>query len=278
MLHVTASSSSAFPIVHESGEAALQSLLAVTAEHFFTEAWEQKPLHARGREPGYFQHLLQLSELDGIVHRARSTFSVEPAPLQNHLDASLLKRVETADGEDWTGKWGKVDSSLTLGVVKAGFNAGFSLLLNEVQQRHRPVAHLCEALEELSGGAPCNANLYLTPSAGRAFETHFDWMDSFVLQLHGRKHWRLYDPLIALPTEGLKYKPSVAELGALPDPIEVVLHEGDVLYLPRGVPHDAHTPRTHAQSLHLTVGLLVGEATTEGQHGRTHVTQCDATC
>ena len=96
--------------------------------------------------------------------------------MQNFVDASLLKRVVTADGEDWTGKWGGADSTLGLGVLKAGFNAGFSLLLNQVQQRHRAVGRLCDALETMFGGVPCNANLYLTPAGGRAFETHFDWM------------------------------------------------------------------------------------------------------
>ena len=64
----------------------------------------------------------------------------------------------------------------------------------------------------------------------------------------------------ALPTESLKRKPSVEEIQALPEPVELVLEEGDALYLPRGVLHEAQTTAAAAQSLHLTMGLLVGRS------------------
>ena len=80
-------------------------------------------------------------------------------------------------------------------MVKAGFNHGMSFLLNQVQQRSDGVERLCTLVEEATG-FPANANLYLTPAGGVAFETHFDWMDVLVLQLHGQKRWRLYPPLV----------------------------------------------------------------------------------
>ena len=38
------------------------------------------------------------------------------------------------------------------------------------------------------------ANVYLTPPGTQGFAPHFDDVDVFLLQLEGRKHWRLYEP------------------------------------------------------------------------------------
>ena len=91
-------------------------------------------------------------------------------------------------------------------------------------------------------------------------------MDSFVIQLHGSKLWHLWPSLEShsvLPNAQLKRKPSHAELSALPSPDVLELRAGDVLYLPRGVVHEATTvglPHP-TESLHLTVGLLVDPQT-----------------
>ena len=38
------------------------------------------------------------------------------------------------------------------------------------------------------------ANVYLTPPGTQGFAPHFDDVDVFILQLEGKKHWRLYEP------------------------------------------------------------------------------------
>ena len=35
---------------------------------------------------------------------------------------------------------------------------------------------------------------YLTPSNSQGFAPHYDDIEAFVLQLEGKKHWRLYSP------------------------------------------------------------------------------------
>ena len=54
-----------------------------------------------------------------------------------------------------------------------------------------------------------------------------------MVQLSGRKRWRLYAPLVRQPTARLKFKPSAAQVRALGDPVQIELRESDVLYLPR---------------------------------------------
>ena len=35
---------------------------------------------------------------------------------------------------------------------------------------------------------------YLTPPGSQGFAPHYDDIEAFVVQLEGRKHWRLYNP------------------------------------------------------------------------------------
>ena len=43
---------------------------------------------------------------------------------------------------------------------------------------------------QMGGGA----NVYLTPAGAQGFAPHYDDIEAFVLQLEGRKRWRVYKP------------------------------------------------------------------------------------
>ncbi len=76
--------------------------------------------------------------------------------------------------------------------------------------------------------------------------------------MEGRKRWRLYDALVEQPRPDLKFKARAAEVG---EPfVDFVLEAGDLLYLPSGLIHEAHTldddqDGAAAPSLHLTLGI-----------------------
>ena len=57
----------------------------------------------------------------------------------------------------------------------------------------------------------------------------------FVLQLQGSKVWRLYKPIEVLPTEcsGDLVREDLELIE------EVTLEQGDILYMPRGLVHEA---------------------------------------
>jgi hypothetical protein len=100
-------------------------------------------------------------------------------------------------------------------------------------------------------GQPVQANAYYTPRRSQGFAVHHDTHDVFVLQVAGRKHWRVYEPLLELPLKHQRWSPS---LGAPGEPVlELTLGPGDTLYLPRGWLHEALT--SAEDSLHLTVGV-----------------------
>jgi Cupin superfamily protein len=111
---------------------------------------------------------------------------------------------------------------------------------------------LCDALER-DFGHPVHANAYLTPGDSLGFTPHYDTHEVFVLQIAGSKHWRVFEPPLKLPHRTQPFTP----IGfVLPPPIlELELRQGDLLYLPRGFVHAAHTSQTH--SAHVTIGVTV---------------------
>lgn len=98
------------------------------------------------------------------------------------------------------------------------------------------------------------ANVYLTPKNSQGFAPHYDDIEAFVLQIEGKKQWRVYQPTnrkAMLPRESSKNF-SQKEIGK---PIlNVTLEAGDLLYFPRGYIHQASTVKD-SHSLHITVSV-----------------------
>jgi lysine-specific demethylase/histidyl-hydroxylase NO66 len=131
------------------------------------------------------------------------------------------------------------------------YAAGCSVRILHPQRWVDPLHAVLLALERHFNCA-CGCNAYLTPAGTQGFAPHYDDIDAFVLQLEGRKRWRLYAPRDAeevLPrTSSENFEPD--EIG---EPIaDVVLCPGDVLYMPRGTIHQAESLPEH-HSLHVTL-------------------------
>ena len=101
---------------------------------------------------------------------------------------------------------------------------------------------LLSNLENFCSRRPgCNA--YWTPANSQGFAPHWDDIDAFVLQIEGRKRWRLY------PTRDVSEKfPrfssaefSKEERKRLEESkyVEIILEPGDLMYMPRGTIHEA---------------------------------------
>jgi JmjC domain len=137
--------------------------------------------------------------------------------------------------------------------VLAEWEDGATIVLQALHHNWGPVATFCRGLEAALG-EPIQANAYFTPRSAQGLAVHHDTHDVFVLQLAGKKHWRVYEPVVELPLQHQKY--SRARHGEPGAPVEdCVLEPGDTMYLPRGWLHDALT--TDSESLHLTIGVKV---------------------
>lgn len=102
-------------------------------------------------------------------------------------------------------------------------------------------------------GCFVGANSYLTPPNSQGFAPHYDDIEAFILQIEGKKRWRLYKPrndefLARFSSRNFDQ----SELGELI--MDTVLNAGDLLYFPRGTIHQGETIEdTH--SLHITLSV-----------------------
>ncbi|KAG9451404.1 hypothetical protein H6P81_011369 [Aristolochia fimbriata] len=160
------------------------------------------------------------------------------------------------------------ESVVSLEKCKAAYNEGYTITVRGMEFRSEKIASIALALAKVFGQPSVGANIYLTPPQSQGLSRHYDDHCVFVCQLVGSKKWtifsqekvllpRLYEPL---SLHGLEVN------GHQCARREFLLEEGDILYIPRGYPHEAHTvlfenesssDASAAFSLHLTVGIEV---------------------
>jgi hypothetical protein len=140
-------------------------------------------------------------------------------------------------------------SQVDMKKVLRHLRGGATLVFNAIDEVMPPLRTLCEELEELFR-ITVQANAYAVWKTDNGFDLHWDNHDTLILQIAGRKHWRVYGPTRPHPVEK-----DVAEAPKpTGDPVwEGDLHDGDVLYMPRGWWHVA-IPKNE-QSLHVTISL-----------------------
>jgi ribosomal protein L16 Arg81 hydroxylase len=217
---------------------ALGRLIApVDTATFFRDHWESDVLVVSRKQPGYFDDLLTLAELDRVI----TTLQLGPP------DVTLANAAREVKTTDYTLPGGVVD------VVRLyqQFAAGSTVIINQLQRFVPSLGALCRQLErELS--TRFQTNVYLTPASAQGLRVHYDSHDVLVLQIHGTKHWVLYDTPLELPFRGQQFGENPVRPGA--PTREFDLHPGDTFYLPRGVMHDASSQT--GDSLHVTLGVL----------------------
>ncbi|KAM6133787.1 LOW QUALITY PROTEIN: ribosomal oxygenase 1 [Phoenicopterus ruber ruber] len=208
----------------------------VAPGEFLRRHWERAPLLVRRGDPGYYAGLFSTADFDAALRGGQVHFGT-------HLDVTSY-----AEGVRETHN----PSGRALpAVVWDFYQNGCSLRLLSPQAFSPTVWHLLSILQE-HFGSMAGANTYLTPPGTQGFAPHYDDIEAFVLQLEGKKHWRVYSP--RTDAEVLPQFSSAnltqAELG---EPVlETVLEAGDLLYFPRGFIHQGDClPDAH--SLHITV-------------------------
>lgn len=201
--------------------------------------------HFRHGDPDRFAGLLTVADLDAfLVTEAATTQRVSMADSRRQGSAGVPETLFAFDD-------GKLDTAKLLGL----FDGGATLVVSQFHEVHRPLAEFCRGLEKAFMHA-VQANIYLTPPGAKGFRVHFDTHDVLVLQVIGRKTWRVFEETpIAFATRNTPWENGMFDAeGKARETIEMV--PGDVLYMPRGVPHDAAAHEGNEPSLHVTIGLF----------------------
>ncbi|MEV0156511.1 cupin domain-containing protein [Micromonospora sp. NPDC050686] len=239
------------PAVPSSAGAALARCVSVEPAKFAAAYWGREPLLSRAGElpdPAGFTDLLSPADADELLSRRglRTPF------LRVAKDGQLVPAAR------WTGGGGagaEIGDQVLDEKILQLYADGATLVL---QGLHRTWPALVDFARDLGTALtqPLQVNAYLTPAGSQGFATHYDTHDVFVLQVDGRKHWRIHRPVLPDPLERQPWGGRADEVSATasgPAALDVVLEPGDALYLPRGWLHSAQAQES--SSLHLTVGV-----------------------
>lgn len=202
----------------------------------------------RERQVAHFKAALAPSLLDGIFNMPRLERLLRAddraTPYIDIFDGTQLKQFVDRDRQP---------GHTNFDVVAASLRGGATIRVRSAEAFDAELGELTKALERHFVGR-CSGNVYLTPPREAGFPPHFDLTDVFVIQCAGKKHWRIYDRyanMAELPLAEARWEPD--RFKPLSPPRDFELNRGDVLYLPRGVMHEAFC--TDRESMHLTISL-----------------------
>ncbi|XP_055004170.1 ribosomal oxygenase 2 isoform X2 [Boleophthalmus pectinirostris] len=224
------------PLTFHSPAELFASLIApLSPEQFFSEYWEQKPVHLRRDEPGvaqYYWSLFSLSDLPDLCSH----------DLEFYRDVNVVRCINGK--KKVLNKTGKVKYPALHKLITQN---KATVQFHQPQRFKDELWRVQERLESFFG-ALVGSNVYMTPEDSQGLPAHYDDVEVFILQLEGQKHWRLYTPTVPLASDY-----SLVPEDQLGSPThDILLQEGDLLYFPRGTIHQANTLPGH-HSTHLTL-------------------------
>jgi hypothetical protein len=136
------------------------------------------------------------------------------------------------------GQWYAGPPITQLEAVRALLDDGHTLFIRHAERRHAGLAELAAAFECTFRG-PVNVHVFVTPAAQSGFSWHYDAEDVFIIQTQGAKEYSLRKNTVnpwpleeTLPAD-MQYERELMPL------MRVLLHPGDLLYIPCGWWHKA---------------------------------------
>lgn len=137
--------------------------------------------------------------------------------------------------------------------AKKFHNEGHTLLLRYAEKSHPSLKKLADEFSEYFN-TEVDIQLYCTPEGNNAFGWHYDIEEVFIIQTKGSKLYTIRTntvhpiPLLSSIPKDLQYEKETSELT-----LQVLLQEGDWLYIPSGWWHVA---KTQEESMHISIGLM----------------------
>jgi ribosomal protein L16 Arg81 hydroxylase len=223
---------------------------------FMSQYWDRLPVHIANKTGRKFAELPGLDEFPSL-------FSGTLTPTSWNIYGEIIQA-------SWTDRSGS-SRTVVAPAAQAGafYSAGASVCFSDVHTRHPALLELVGEVARFAAHAgEILTTAYLTPPRASG-AMHFDSQHVFLCQTSGAKHWKISR------TPALKWPPRNLEASYVDDPhvraavaaynldfqspgesefMEIVLNEGDILYMPPGVWHEQHTTDTH--SLHYTLTLI----------------------
>ncbi|MFE4581328.1 JmjC domain-containing protein [Streptomyces chartreusis] len=187
-----------------------------------------KEPHVFSGNPGRFHHLLPWSTVDDILKHhwlepGRVTLSKDghDVPIDEYNP-----QVMTFSGASATAKHRRVEASALYRHLRDGATLQIKVIDELVEPISRLAASLEAALKER-----VTIDAFISFGTVQGFKTHFDYSEVIALQVFGRKHWAISEPTRRWPRVGDPGSKTAPEPSKFTD---LLISDGDVLYLPRG--------------------------------------------
>jgi ribosomal protein L16 Arg81 hydroxylase len=188
------------------------------SKRFADEYWERKPLLVTWNNQSHYSELFSLVDFDELLTRR----------------ALCSSRIRIVGGEINPPPASQDDVFTRAHAVEAlfsDFRHGATLVAQSIHEQCLPLMEFCRALAS-TFSATFQINAYLTPARSRGLNPHYDTHDVFVLQIFGKKRWRLYSEGVRMPLGGQVYS---GEFSQTPEPLQIFeISPGDLIYIPRG--------------------------------------------
>lgn len=134
---------------------------------------------------------------------------------------------------------------------------GATLTLNRIDQKSAAIDKLCGDLAHVTE-EKIEANGYMAFGDASTSGKYWGIHGAFVVQLLGKKLWKVYQPTFLWPFPHQHNRDYKVETP--PSPVfEKVLEPGDVLYLPRGWGYEASSI-SDTPTFHIAAGIHAGSA------------------
>lgn len=204
-------------------------ILPIAVGQFLQAFYEKKRLHIKTTDPARGESLLPWQDIEAMISM-RSFNDMQVIQSGMLLPPQLYTTTDMSDFHDILAQ-------------------GASVVVRQIQLNIPQIQWLATAIERQLGFT-VGVNAYFSFSRGGAFKPHWDKHDVLVVQVHGRKVWRMWDGKFKNPIESSSQaKCEISDAHSE----ELELSPGDALYIPRGEPHAASV--TAGASVHLTFGL-----------------------
>jgi len=214
-----------------------ETLGATRVDDFLARTWGRTLAHLPGAR-GRFHGILSWSEVNGMLQKHR----LQPPRLR------LVRRGEFASKSDYLRFEGNVPFVVPEKLSQR-LRDGYTLIIDAVDDMTDGVMQAAEDFERVLHES-VQVNLYAGWREQQGFNRHCDTHDVVVLQVYGKKYWRVYEGGRPHPL-----KNDIAPNKEVPQKVvwEGMLDDGDALYIPRGWWHEASG--VGEVTLHLTFGI-----------------------
>lgn len=220
-----------------------QLIAPLAPSAFFRDYWQKDSLLAP--TTGRVRELVTLADIELLVS---SLIATGPDWIQVVKAGSRLAQPSFCTDE----------SFVSLPKLYGAYRAGYTIQLAKLHKRWPPVGRLARAVEAAftTAGVPLahriGSHLYLTPARSAGFTPHYDSHDVVVVQVAGNKRWKVYGAREEFPV--------AMQMGDVPrdqlPPLrhDVLLEAGEILYIPRGIFHEALSEDQF--SVHVTLDIF----------------------